>query len=401
MEVLKTYWQYNFPGNIYFGENSLDELKNIYATMNNQKTLVITDNGIKNSGILDVLKEKLDTFEIPYEIFDQAKPEPTVKDVEEVLNVYRNKDIDILIGLGGGSCIDLAKMIAFMLKTDHPISYFYENKIDFKAATIIAIPTTAGTGSEVTGVAVVNDEERNLKVGISSNYLKPNFAILDPQLTVGMPPRVTACSGIDALVHAVEAFTSKNYNEFEKDYQADFRGSTVLSNLFAEEAIKLITSSLVAAFKDGKDIKARSNMLLGSLLAGLAFSNSGTSISHAMAYAIGGRVHSPHGEITGLMLPYTVKYNYQSNLEKFNKLYDMCLPNDNSTSVEEKENKLFEYFIQLLNSINLPTKLSEIKVQETDLKPMTLETLGIARLMNMNPRKATEETLYEVFKEAY
>ena len=401
MEYLKTYWQYNFPGNIYFGENSLDELKNIYATTDKQKTLVITDPGIKNSGVLSVLEEKLDTLEIPYEIFDQAKPEPTVKDVEDVLGTFKNNDIDILIGLGGGSCIDLAKMIAFMLKTEHPISYFYNNKIDFESTTIIAIPTTAGTGSEVTGVAVVNDEERNIKVGISSNFLKPKYAILDPQLTVGMPPRVTACSGIDALVHAVEAYTSKNYDQFDKDYQADFRGSSVLSNLFAEEAIRLITTSLVDAFKDGKDIQARSNMLLGSLLAGLAFSNSGTSISHAMAYAIGGRVHSPHGEITGLMLPYTVKYNYQSNIEKFNKLYDLCLPGQTFTRVEEKENQLFEYFIELLNSINLPTKLSEIKVQETDLKPMTVETLGISRLMNINPRKATEDTLYEVFQEAY
>ncbi|MCM3389368.1 iron-containing alcohol dehydrogenase [Ureibacillus chungkukjangi] len=398
---MKTYWQYNFPGNIYFGENSLDELKNIYAASDKPKTLVITDQGIKNSGVLNVLKEKLDVFDIPYEIFDQAKPEPTVKDVEEVLGTYKNKEIDILIGLGGGSCIDLAKMIAFMLKTEQPISYFYNNKIDFETTTIIAIPTTAGTGSEVTGVAVVNDEERNLKVGISSNFLKPKYAILDPQLTVGMPPRVTACSGIDALVHAVEAYTSKNFNQFDTDYQADFRGSSILTNLFAEKAIRLITASLVDAFKDGKDIQARSNMLLGSLLAGLAFSNAGTSISHAMAYAIGGRVHSPHGEITGLMLPYTVKYNYQSNEEKFDKLYDLCLPGQKFSNQEEKENQLFDYFIELLKSINLPTKLSELHVDERDLKAMTMETLDISRLMNINPRLATEVTLFEVFQAAY
>lgn len=398
---MKTYWQYNFPSNIFFGENSLNELENIYAKTIKQKTLVITDAGIKNSGILEILEKKLDAYNIPYEVFDQAKPEPTVADVEAVLNSFQTNEIDVLIGLGGGSCIDLAKMVAFLFKTDHPISYFYDNKIDFKPATIIAIPTTAGTGSEVTGVAVVNDEERNLKVGISSNFLKPNFAILDPLLTVGMPPRVTACSGIDALVHAVEAYTSKNYNEFEKDYQADFRGSTILSNLFAEEAIRLITASIVEAYQDGKNINARTNMLLGSLLAGLAFSNAGTSISHAMAYAIGGRVHSPHGEITGLMLPYTAKFNYKYNLEKFNRLYDLCLRDHTSKSVEDKQEALFEYFIELLKSINLPTKLSEIKVDEKDLKPMTIETLGISRLMNLNPRNATEETLYEVFKSAY
>lgn len=400
---MKTYWQYDFPGNIYFGENAVEELQYIYSNLgNNKNTLLITDQGIVKSGILDKVESKLQELSIPYKIFDEAKPEPTVNDVNQVAESFINEEIDILIGLGGGSCIDLAKMVALLLESKGSIRDYYDSaNINFQPKTIIAIPTTAGTGSEVTGVAVVNDEERNLKVGLSSSYLKPAYAILDPYLTVGMPPRVTACSGIDALVHCVEAYTSKNYDVFDTDYRADFRGSTPLSNLFAREAIRLISSSLVDAYQDGKNIEARSNMLLGSLIAGLAFSNAGTSLSHAMAYAIGGRVHAPHGEATGLMLPYVAKYNFKDNPEKFLDILSICNVSQVEGDLEENETALFNYFITLLEDIGLPTKLSAINVKEEDLEDMAKETMNITRLMNLNPRMSTAETLFEVFKAAY
>ncbi|WP_342471419.1 iron-containing alcohol dehydrogenase [Metasolibacillus sp. FSL H7-0170] len=395
---MKSYWQYKFSGNIFFGKEALNELEHIYKKYAQKKTLIITDQGIKASGILQKLEDKLISYAIPYEIYDEAKPEPTNLDVEEVLKSYSNKDIYVVIGLGGGSCIDLAKMVAFMLNTDQPLDTFYHHTIDFEVTPIIAIPTTAGTGSEVTGVAVVNDLDKHLKVGISSEKIKPQFAILDPLLTLGMPPRVTACSGIDALVHAIEAFTAKDYSNFAEDYVADFRGATMMSDLFAEKAIQLITGSLEEAVKNGQNYKARHDMLLGSLLAGLAFSNAGTSMAHAAAYAVAGRAPSPHGEITGLMMPYAIKYNFSSNLSKFIELHRICIKESKGL---DKNVEIFNYFIDLLKKINLPTKLQEIGVLRDDLPAMAKETMGITRLMNINPRQMDEKDLLAVFEMAF
>lgn len=395
---MKTYWQYKFPGNIYFGENSLNELKSIYSNFEEKTTLVITDPGIVNSGVWSTVEEKLKEFSIPYKLFDGAKPEPTKSDVNSVIAEFKNEEFQVIIGLGGGSSLDLAKMVSLLMRTSQPLDYYYNNPIPGNLIPTIAIPTTAGTGSEVTGVAVVNDQELNLKVGLSSDFLKPEYAILEPKLTIGMPPRVTATAGIDALVHAVEAFTAKNYTDFEDDYTGDFRGATLISDLFAKEAIQLIINNLKTAVKDGGNFEARSNMLLGSLLAGLAFSNAGTSLSHAMAYAIAGRSHSPHGEITGLMLPYAVQSNYEYNEEKFNELARICL---NGNREMDQKDALNQFFIELLESINLPTQLREIKISENQLEEMAKETLGIARLMNINPRKMNETDLVDIYKIAF
>lgn len=395
---MKAYWQYKFPGNIFFGKESLNELERIYQKYEQKKTLIITDQGIKASGILQKVEEKLTHYAIPYEVYDEAKPEPTNSDVEEVLAQYLNKEVYVVIGLGGGSCIDLAKMVSFMLKTKQPLAYFYNNPIDFEVTPIIAIPTTSGTGSEVTGVAVVNDIDKHLKVGISSEKIKPQFAILDPLLTMGMPPRVTACSGIDALVHAVEAFTAKDFSSFPEDYVADFRGATMISDMFAEKAIRLITENLVEAVTNGQNYEARHQMLLGSLLAGLAFSNAGTSMAHAAAYAIAGRAPSPHGEITGLMLPYAIKYNFSSNLSKFMELHRICVKESKGL---DKNSEIFDYFIELLEQINLPTKLQQLGIVREDLPAMAKETMGITRLMNINPRQMDEKDLLTVFEMAF
>lgn len=394
---MKTYWQYKFPGNIYFGENSLNELKTIYTNFEEKTTLVITDPGIVNSGVWNIVEDKLIEFSIPYKLYDEAKPEPTKSDVDNVIKKFNGEKFEIIIGLGGGSSLDLAKMVSLLMKAPQPLNYYYKNPIPGNLIPTIAIPTTAGTGSEVTGVAVVNDQELNLKVGLSSDFLKPEYAILEPKLTVGMPSRVTACAGIDALVHAVEAFTAKDYTNFEDEYTGDFRGATLISDLFAKEAIRLIIKNLETAVKDGSNYEARSNMMLGSLLAGLAFSNAGTSLSHAMAYAIAGRAHSPHGEITGLMLPYAVQTNYEYNQAKFDELAGICV-NDNNEA--DRKKALKQFYIELLKSVNLPTQLSELGIIEEQLFEMSKETLGITRLMNINPRQLNESELMEVYKSA-
>lgn len=396
-------WEFFSTQRIVFGEKSIHQLRTILNEMKAKHVFLITDPGIQKAGIADQVIEILKENQFKVTVFDEAVPEPPV---EMALSCYEfaksQKATDVIIGLGGGSSIDLAKVTALLMAYGgHPKDYFGEHKVPGPIAPLIAVPTTAGTGSEVTSVSVLADKENNLKVGISDNHLRPAVALLDPELTTGLPSYVTACSGIDALTHAVEAYTAKNHQYITAEEEKIlFKGSLPISDVLAFQSIELIAGNLVKAVQQGSNLEARSNMLLASLLAGMAFSNAGTALAHALAYPIGGLVTSPHGEITGMMLPYVMEYNaiaVPNKMIKIAKAFDVKID-----SLDKKDAALAssKAVMNLLEDIELPTQLSQIGIQESNISDIAEKTLSITRLVRNNPRVPTQHGLESLIQKA-
>ncbi|MFM1651560.1 hydroxyacid-oxoacid transhydrogenase [Brevibacillus sp. B_LB10_24] len=395
-------WEFFSTERIVFGNGSIQELDKILQRLKAKNIFLVTDPGIKGAGIADKIIGLLQNAGYNVAVYDQAVPEPPIETAIECHEFAKSHmDTDAIIGLGGGSSIDLAKVVALLMAHGgHPRDYFGEHRVPGPIAPLIAIPTTAGTGSEVTSVAVLADVENNLKIGISDNYLRPAVALLDPELTVGLPPYVTACSGIDALSHAVEAYTAKNFRYIQAEGELLFKGSLPLADALAFKAIELVAENLVLAVQQGSNLEARSNMLLGSLLAGMAFSNAGTAAAHALAYPIGGLVKSPHGEVTGLLLPYVMEYNTSVEQEKMAKIALAFGVNPAGKTEKELAEAASQEVFKLVEAIGLPTKLSQIGIKAEDLPEIARKTLEINRLIRNNPRVPNQKSLEELLRKA-
>ncbi|MDQ0338117.1 alcohol dehydrogenase class IV [Caldalkalibacillus uzonensis] len=397
---MRATWEFVSTKNIVFGYGSVEKLDHILQRFNARNVLIITDQGIRQAGILERVASLLQGYHVM--VYDQAVPEPPIQSALECYEHARSvQQTDVIIGLGGGSSIDLAKVVALLMAHGgHPRDYFGENKVPGPVAPLIAIPTTAGTGSEVTSITVLTDTENNLKTGISDNHLRPAVALLDPTLTLKLPPYVTACSGIDALAHAIEAYMAKPFQYIEADGELLFQGANPISDALAIQAIKLIADHLVVAVQQGSKLEARSQMLLGSLLAGMAFSNAGTAAAHALAYPIGGLIKAPHGELTGLLLPYVVEFNAHAAKEKVRNIAQAFgLPSE-GISTKEVKDRLVAALFDLLKSIGLPTKLSEIGIHKEQLPEIAKKALTIERLIRNNPRIPTQEGFEQLLTKA-
>ncbi|WCK56398.1 iron-containing alcohol dehydrogenase [Aneurinibacillus sp. Ricciae_BoGa-3] len=399
---MRNTWEFYSTERIVFGNGSINQLDAILQRLKAKNVFLVTDPGIKGAGIADRVQGLLRESGYEVVVYDQAVPEPPIQTALDCFEFAKNKAAtDAIIGLGGGSSIDLAKVVALLMAHGgHPSDYFGENKVPGPIAPLVAIPTTAGTGSEVTSVAVLTDVENNIKIGVSDNYLRPAVALLDPELTLGLPPYVTACTGIDALAHAVEAYTAKGSKFIPAEGPILFQGSLPISDALAMQSIELIANNLTLAVQQGSNLEARSNMLLASLLAGLAFSNAGTAAAHALAYPIGGLVKSPHGEVTGLLLPYVMAYNTAVEPSKMAKIAQAFGVKPDHRSEKELAYAASEAVLRLLKEIGLPTKLSEIGIQERHIPDIAKNALPIERLIRNNPRVPTQKTFEELLRQA-
>ncbi|RSL34036.1 iron-containing alcohol dehydrogenase [Salibacterium salarium] len=400
---MRTDFEFFSTKNVVFGNGSIQKLPQILDRYQAENVLIVTDQGIKGAGILKKITHLLEGSGLNISVYDKTLPEPPLSTAVECYNFAKDQQAtDVIIGLGGGSSIDLSKVMALLIKYGgNPQDYVGENLVPGPIAPLIAIPTTAGTGSEVTSVAVLNDTDNKIKAGVSDNNLRPAVALLDPELTVNLPPYVTACSGIDALAHAIEAFTAKDFRYIEAEGELLFQGSNPISDSLALEAIRLITNNLTLVVQQGSNLEARGNMLIGSLLAGMAFSNAGTAAAHALAYPIGGLCESPHGELTGLLLPHVMEYNVGVVPEKLEKISEAFHVDNKDLDTKEAANFAIEEVFNLVEQIGLPTKLSHIGVKEEDLSIIAEKALPIERLIRNNPRVPTKDTILELLKKAY
>src|SRR6202790_4817713 len=297
----KHVWGFSTAGRVFFGWGAVAELRNVPREFG-QRVLVCTDQNIVKAGICETVMALLGDAKANVSVFDEGRPEGDRQTIERAAEVAQAYAPDVVIGLGGGSNLDLSKAVALLLKHPGPISAYYgENNVPGPITPVVAVPTTAGTGSEVSPVAVVADPERAIKVGIASRTLIPKWAIVDPALTISCPASVTAHSGMDALTHAIESYCAKVRTGISP--HAIFVGKNPVSDVLAAKAISCIAKSLATAVAQPDNRTARAEVALASLLAGMACSSAGPAAFHALQYPVGEATHTPHGLGNAVLLP--------------------------------------------------------------------------------------------------
>jgi alcohol dehydrogenase class IV len=385
------------PREVLFGAGIADAAGE-FARRLADRVLVITDATLVGAEAGRRVLEGLRSQGVDVDVFEGTVPELPMDIVLTAIREAVASAPHCIVGLGGGSSIDLAKLVALGVAHGDDLRSFYgEEQVPGPIAPLIAIPTTAGTGSEVTPVAVLTDPAAVLKVGISSRHLIPTYALVDPTLTHGCPPSVTAHAGIDALAHAVEAFTAAR-RQLPPGSTGVFVGKNSLSDPLALVAVRHIAPHLVAAQRDEPD--ARAAVAYGSLCAGLAFATAGTAVAHALQYPIGARTHTPHGLGTGLLLAYAMRFNRPVRVAEL-----AAIGRAIAVSRDEDDERAADAAIagvaELASVIGIPSSLAELQVAEEELPELARQALGVSRLIVNNPRELGEQDLLEILRAAW
>jgi alcohol dehydrogenase len=370
---------------IVMGPGALNQLADEVGALKANKVLIVTDQGLIAAGLVKKAEDLLQKADIKYAVFKDVEADPRYEIVADCVAMIRSENVDLIIGMGGGSPIDIAKVSAVMTTNKGPITeYFGIDLVPAPGLPTLIIPTTAGTGSEVTPIAILSDHTEKLKKGIVSPYLFPSTALLDAELTLGLPSHVTAATGMDALIHAVEAFTSKN--------------STSITDMLACQAIRIIAKSIRTAYADGNNLATRSYMLEGSLLAGMAFCNAGVTAVHAFAYPIGAEFHIPHGVANSIMLTPVMEFNKLGNLEKFAKMAEYLGENITGLSTREAANAAVEAMRTLAADLRIPDHLSEFGIKDEDITELAEGVMKVTRLLANNPRELTQKDAEAIYR---
>jgi alcohol dehydrogenase len=374
---MNTSFQFTIPTKVFFGYDKLTEISAILDQYSISRPLVVTDNGIIKTGSAERLTSFIEESGRKTEIFSDVEPNPSIHTVEKALRSGQEYGFDGVIALGGGSPMDVAKTVAIRAKNDVDVGDLEGlDKFTNEPLPVMAIPTTAGTGSEVTPFAVITDTHKNYKLTIFSNRILPVAALLDGSLVTDLPAPLAASTGLDALTHAIEAYTSL----FSSSY----------SDAFAEKAIRMIGSNLLKFVSNRKNIQAANNMLLASLFAGLAFGHARLGNAHAMAHPLGGYFNVPHGVANAILLPYIMEYNKISCPEKFQAIAELLgKPSDAKQAVKA---------VRDMNSeLEIPEKLTAVGVDPNYIEPMARDAMKSGNIQ-ANPRQSTIrdiELLYE------
>lgn len=381
MDPWRIYQHWN-PGKLIFGPNSLIELTKELSPK--EVPLIVTDKGVINAGILQKVTAVLDGIGIQYHVFDGIEPDPPFEIIEKARAVYQEKGCTMVIGLGGGSSIDGAKAVSLIVSQKGSLREYGAGKpIEGMLAPIYAIPTTAGTGSEVTGVAVITDRDNKIKMVIRGMQLIPRNVILDPELLASIPPRVAAETGADALAHAVESYVSLNSN--------------VITEAFALSAIRLIARYLRRMVANPGNIETSGQMLLASCLAGLSFSNAGLGLVHSLAHPVGAYYHLSHGLSCALYLPVVMDFNLPSCTEKFASIADAMGEDVRHLSLHRAAKQAIFAVRDLLSEIGIPKTFSELGIS-FELHPKMVEDAFAAAPTKANPRRADRDQISKLFK---
>ncbi len=352
-----------------------------------RKLLIVTDRFLHDAGLLDPSKTSLKTEGFDVTVFDAVVADPPEAVLMQAVEQARTAGCDIVLGLGGGSSMDIAKLVAVLLHNDQPLSSMYGiGNIKGGRVPLVQVPTTAGTGSEVTNITILTTGEKT-KMGIVAPQLYADRVLLDGALTLGLPPEQTAATGIDAMVHAIEAFTSRHRKN-------------PLSDLFAREALRLLAANLVTACTDGANRPAREAMLLGAALAGKAFANSPVAAVHALAYPLGGHFHLPHGLTNALMLGPVLSFNMKAAAPLYAELADVVL--EPGAGDEGARAAAFVAFMDdLMTRSGAPRRLRDCAVPEDSLPALARDAMLQTRLLVNNPVEVTEEDALTLYREAF
>ena len=375
------------PNKVIFGNGTVSQVGAEVAKMGAGKALIVTDAGVVKGGLIAEVEKSLKASKIDYGLFDRVEAEPPARIVDECAREVTEKKYDIIIGVGGGSSLDVSKGASIVATNGGKVLDYVGNDLVPRAGVPkILLPTTAGTGSEVTRVFVVTDEADNDKKVVFSDYNLSSVAIIDPLLTLSMPPGVTADTGMDALVHAVETYVS--------------RLATPFSDILALEAIRLIGEYLPVAYAKAENMEARYNMSLAATVAGLAFSSGGLGAVHALAYVLGTEYHMSHGRTNAIMLPYVVDYNKTGALSKYARIAQAMGEKTAGMPDFQAAERLVLRLHRLLSEVGIPDKLGAYGISAKDLPVLVAGGMKNRRLFVPNPRDLTEEDVEKIYRSA-
>lgn len=390
------------PRNLVFGAGQRATLAG-YAAPLGKRALVVTDDRLASDAQFLALMHSLVEAGIAVEIYAGTQPELPASCILDGLAVGTAFGAEMVIGIGGGSCLDAAKVIALLLSHGgNPADYYGEFKVPGPILPLIAIPTTAGTGSEVTPVAVVADPDRAVKVGIASPHLIPHTAICDPELTYSCPPGLTAVSGADALTHAIEAFTTLRRSvDATTVHEHVFVGKNAFSDHYALQAIRKISSSLLAAYRNGADPVARADLMLGATLAGLAFGAAGTAAAHAVQYPVGALTHTPHGAGVAVMMPYVMEFNRSHAEPEMAEIAEAMGVASAGAGSSANATAAIEAVAALFTAVGIPKTLRDLGLGEDQLAWTGEAALGATRLIKNNPRPLDAQSMALLVESAF
>jgi alcohol dehydrogenase class IV len=385
-EFVSAVYTFQTADSIIAGRNTFAQLVYRIKLLGDfRNVMIITQPSLKAMGVIDQIIGDLKQGGIASRCTTDVKPEPTVDNIRAVFTTISAEPVDLLIGIGGGSVLDATKLFSVLLTNQVDVqSLIGINLIEKPGIPTVLIPTTSGTGSEVTPNAIVTVPEEELKIGIISKHLLPKLVVIDPMLTISLPKTITAATGMDAFTHSLESYISNKANP--------------ISDMFALESIRLIASSLVAAFHDGSDLEAREKMLLGSMYGGMALSVAGTAAVHALAYPLGGKFNISHGVANSMLLPHVMAYNMDAIAGRLdNVARAMGLHGREGTGLSSSE-MVIERIFEWTSEMNIPQNLREFGIAERDVDDLAIAASKVTRLLNNNPKTMDLETIKSVYR---
>ncbi|MFP4661733.1 MAG: iron-containing alcohol dehydrogenase [Halanaerobiales bacterium] len=383
MKINDNIFTYEMPTRIVYGIGSVKSTGDEVNKLGAGKVLVITDKGVFEAGILDPVFKSLSAAGVEYVVYDEVRADSGVDIVEEATELAKKKECGLIMGIGGGSSMDTAKAVAAMVTNPGDVlDYAGLEKIENKPLPIIAIPTTAGTGSEVTVWAVISDKENHIKTGIGSVSMMPDVAICDPELSRSLPAHITAATGMDALTHAVESYVNT--------------ATQPISEAMAEKSIKLIADNLRLAVANGDNMEARDGMLMGSLIAALAFNETRLGIAHAWSSPLGAYYPIPHGIANAILLPNVMEFNLIANPEKFAKVAELMGEKTEGLTLMEAARKSVDAVRNLMQDIDIPLHFKEIVDIDEDMIPVIAEDAIKSGNNLVNPHRPDIDDLIKI-----
>jgi alcohol dehydrogenase len=382
------YQDFRMPESVRFGVGALQTLPDEVKKFGAKNIGLISDKGLEAAGVIQMVAELLQPLSLPIVTFTDIQGEPTFSLLVKTIKAIKEEDCDLVVGIGGGSAMDVAKTTAALLNKMDIEDYLSGKKtIEERGVPCILLPTTSGTGAEVTMNAIFGDEVQEVKRGLVSPVLLPDLAIVDPALTISCPRRVTAASGVDAFTHAIESYVAVR--------------STPLTKIYAEKAMKLFPLHISKAVNHGKDLDARIGMSWVSHLAGVSLANAGVGAVHALAYPLGGKYHIEHGIANALLMPFVFEVTGTTCIDQMVEIAAFLRLGDYHQHPNDSLGAVVRYLYSLLSELDLPTSLKELGVEESSLPMLAAQAAKIDRLLSNTPYNLTERKILSIYKKAY
>ena len=372
-----TAYNLKMPHAVYGGENAMDNITSILKSVNAKKVAMFTDKGIEACGLFSLPEEAVKAAGAEYYVLDELPPEPDYMSVQKLVDQFKASRADMIVACGGGSVMDAAKLASVLVTDEYGVKELLDTPGRArKCVPIILIPTTAGTGAEVTPNAIVAVPEKELKVGIVNENMIADYVILDARMIKNLPRSIAAATGVDALAHCIECFTGNKANPF--------------SDLYALEGLDLILNNIMDACSDPEAMEAKNRMQIAAYYGGLAITASGTTAVHALSYPLGGKYHIPHGVSNAILLAPVMRFNEPVCRERFAAAYDRCVHTEkNCTTVEEKSAYMLAWMEKIVKDLDIPTSLKEFGVPAEDLDGLVEAGVQVTRLLVNNMREVT------------